>query len=246
MDRMNAPHRLLVEGTDDFHTIIHLLKRHYPDWDTGPTKDVCVVDCESYTRLLEALESEIPVLRQGGRIGIVVDADTDPKGRWDSITGKLQSVGVNLPDSAGPGTVFFDLPEQAKRLGIWLMPDNSNPGALEHFLEKLIPESQKNLWDHACEATGVAADQKAPFWCTKNDNIRKKAEIHTWLAWQENPGQPFGTALTSKVFGHESKEATQFLAWFGRLFLDARGDTSAKKSQACPGPGEDTKTRHPF
>jgi len=222
MDRKNAPHRLLVEGSDDFHTIIHLLKRHYLDWDTGPTKEVCVVDCKGYMHLLDALEV-VPVQKPGGRLGFVVDADTDPGCRWSSLRGKLSSAGVDLPEGAKPGEVFFDFPVHTNRLGFWLMPDNSHPGTLEHFLEMLIPDSQKALWEHARTATDRAVELKAPFWNKEspNHNLRKKAEIHALLAWQKDPGNPFGTAMKAEVFRHDSQEATQFLAWFRRLFLES-------------------------
>ena len=45
-----------------------------------------------------------------------------------------------------------------------------------------------------------------------------KSHLHTWLAWQREPGRPFGTALTAQIFGHDSPETLAFLAWFRRLF----------------------------
>jgi hypothetical protein len=46
-----------------------------------------------------------------------------------------------------------------------------------------------------------------------------KARIHTWLSWQENPGLPFGTAITAAYLSHDSPEALKFVAWFKKLFL---------------------------
>jgi hypothetical protein len=48
-----------------------------------------------------------------------------------------------------------------------------------------------------------------------------KAELHAWLAWQEDPGLPFGAAIQRKVFSSESASAMAFLGWFNRLFIES-------------------------
>ena len=47
---------------------------------------------------------------------------------------------------------------------------------------------------------------------------KMKAILHAWLAWQEEPGCPYGTAIRAKYFGDDSPAATKFVAWFRRLF----------------------------
>jgi len=49
---------------------------------------------------------------------------------------------------------------------------------------------------------------------------RGKSTLHTWLAWQETPGLPFGTALRAEFFRHDTEDALRFVAWFRRLFVD--------------------------
>ncbi len=46
-----------------------------------------------------------------------------------------------------------------------------------------------------------------------------KAQIHTWLAWQENPGLPFGTAITAKFLDADRDQAGILINWLKRLFL---------------------------
>ena len=46
-----------------------------------------------------------------------------------------------------------------------------------------------------------------------------KAQLHTWLAWQAEPGMPFGTALTAACFASDTPKALDFVNWFKRLFL---------------------------
>ena len=33
---------------------------------------------------------------------------------------------------------------------------------------------------------------------------RQKAFVHTWLAWQENPGMPMGQEIAAKALSHDS------------------------------------------
>ncbi len=70
------------------------------------------------------------------------------------------------------------------------------------------------LIDHATTATATAKQLGAKF--SKPDT--KKATLHTWLAWQKEPGKPYGTAIRARYFRVDSPAAQQFVAWFKRLF----------------------------
>ncbi len=43
--------------------------------------------------------------------------------------------------------------------------------------------------------------------------------MHTWLAWQNKPGRPFGTAITARYLDADVPEATAFVAWLEKLFF---------------------------
>jgi hypothetical protein len=45
-----------------------------------------------------------------------------------------------------------------------------------------------------------------------------KALIHTWLAWQRNPGQPMGQAITAQPLDRNEALARAFVAWLNALF----------------------------
>jgi hypothetical protein len=45
-----------------------------------------------------------------------------------------------------------------------------------------------------------------------------KALIHTWLAWQDDPGTPLGQAITKRYFDADAPHVDQLLAWLTRLF----------------------------
>ena len=100
-----------------------------------------------------------------------------------------------------------------RRLGVWLMPDNQNPGKLEDFLALLVPPRDP-CWAWAGESTTQARQLGAGF--SEPDFI--KAHIHTWLAWQAEPALPFGTAIRAATFAHDAEAARRFVAWMERLF----------------------------
>ena len=63
---------------------------------------------------------------------------------------------------------------------------------------------------HARKATSVAKGLGARF----REIDTAKANLHAWLAWQKNPGRPYGVAVRSEYFGHDSPEARAFVGWF--------------------------------
>ena len=93
------------------------------------------------------------------------------------------------------------------------MPDNSMGGTLEDFVVKLIPPNDPT-WGHADNSTSTAKSLGAPF----SDSDRLKARLHTWLAWRKEPGVPYGRAINSKYFEHDTPEAHSFVAWFCKLY----------------------------
>lgn len=218
------PHRLLVEGKDDLHSVIHLTERHGIDWDKPHDRTPYIHDSGGFDPLLDALSLDLK-LGKRKRIGIVVDADIEPTDRWASIKTALGKVGIKLPKRPDADGTIVPGPGPCRRLGVWLMPDNSNPGMLEDFLGALVPQKDP-CWDYAKEAARGAAKRGAPF----PGRDFEKARIHTWLAWREEPGQPFGTALTANCFDTNQEISNRFVAWFERLFLSE--DPSAEESQS--------------
>lgn len=209
----SSPYRLLVEGSDDLHSVIHLMARHGYEWDDAGAPRPFVDNAGSVEKLLEAL----PVALKGSyqRIGFLVDADASSPDRWAQIRGRAQRVGLELPASPqADGTIVPGL-RHGSRAGFWLMPDNSSPGNLESFLSRLVP-AEDPTWGYAGEAVTEARNRGAR--CNVKDH--GKSTLHTWLAWQEEPGLPFGTALRARLFLHDTDEALRFVSWFHRLFVD--------------------------
>jgi len=43
--------------------------------------------------------------------------------------------------------------------------------------------------------------------------------MHTWLAWQEEPGKPLGTAITAKFLDANVAQVDVLVAWLKALFF---------------------------
>jgi hypothetical protein len=111
---------LLVEGKDE----VKLFDKLLADLNIG---DVEIRDIMGKTRFRKNIEA-LPSLSGFGRvtsIGIVRDADTDPKGAFDSICGALQAAG--LPRPTEPLQPAGDDP----RVMVMILPDAETPGMLE-------------------------------------------------------------------------------------------------------------------
>jgi hypothetical protein len=209
-----SPYRLLAEGTDDVHSVIHLMAQHGYSWDNELLVRPYVDGLGGITPLLEALP--VALKSPYARLGFVLDADLNLSDRWAQVRERARSVGLVLPYSpAAEGTILPGL-RPGSRVGFWLMPDNASPGTLESFLTRLVPP-QDQIWHHADQATAEARRRGAR--CPERDHL--KSTLHTWLAWQEEPGLPFGTALRARVFQHESEDALRFVGWFRRLFVES-------------------------
>ena len=84
-----------------------------------------------------------------------------------------------------------------------------------------------SIWilPYARRATQAAREYGAKF----SDNDEIKAIVHSWLAWQKEPGLPFGTALNASFLDHKSPFALPFLKWMHALFdiIPNMGKTSS-------------------
>ena len=145
-------------------------------------------------------------------LGVIVDADTSIDSRWQSIQNVLRGAGYGgVPELPDPtGTVIRD--DGRPAVGIWLMPDNRMGGTLEIFASQLIPAGDQ-LWPRARACVGSLKAEERLF---KPADV-PKAEIHTWLAWQQEPGLRMGTAIAAKFLDPAAVEAEVFVRWIQRL-----------------------------
>jgi uncharacterized protein DUF3226 len=202
--------RLLVEGKDDMHALIHLLA-HYVEWpQKAEDAPVFIVQCNGH----ELYESaKIPTTSKSYPcVGVVGDADENLTGRWTSIRTKMLDAFPTLPEVLPPEGVIAE--HDGRRFGTWLMPDNQQHGMLESFLQWLIPAADNALWEYATSATNEARNHGKKY----TDAHFDKARIHAWLAWVDPPGQSFGHALRSHVLDPKSPPCAAFVDWFIALY----------------------------
>jgi hypothetical protein len=198
--------QLLLEGTDDDH-VVRNIKKIY----AIPEKQFEHIDCMGIDKLLDIY---IPRILKGDTVfsvGIVIDADSNIKSRWQSLKDKLIAYGYTLPEAIPADGLILN---GDKKIGIWIMPDNNTNGMLEDFISMLIPDG-----DQLASKANEILDEIETANINKYSKVhRSKAFIHTWLAWQEEPGRPFGQAITNKSLTTEKEISDRFAAWLKRLF----------------------------
>ncbi len=233
---------LLVEGPNDVHVVSQLLNAHglirlRNDKDKGinplkllfgdvPLDIAPVADVDDMIGRFEtALEfgSDRPKA-----LGLILDFDapndTQANNRDVAVRDAIQRLEGkgcewNLPKEftvlSQEGFIAEPADADTPRIGVWLMPNNSDRGMLETFLQRLIPESRSCLLNHARQSTDAAKkDYEAPF----KDVHRDKAVIHTFLAWMDEPGKPFGISFQNHNFDAKADLANKFVEWVVKLF----------------------------
>ena len=207
---MASRNLLLVEGTDDLNVLHHLLV-HY-----NIRNEITIENKQGDRQLLENVKVQLKISDDDAitqTIGVIIDADTDMEARWQSVRNILVGAGyISVPNKPlERGTIIRE--ENRITVGIWIMPDNRITGKLEDFVRFLVPENDK-LWKRAEGAVARIPVTHRMF--TQSDTI--KAHIHTWLAWQKEPGKPMGQAITKRYLDAEAPHALQLIAWIRQLF----------------------------
>jgi hypothetical protein len=213
MASLTARPKLHVEGSDDLNSIANLVERHGIDRRVNESAPE-INPIGSVEELLAGIKPAVEL--SGGRvIGFVLDADASLAERWASVRDRLRDASVNdVPEKAPEDGFIGESSRYRSRVGVWIMPDNTKEGTLEQFLETLIPDRDDVIFSHAKGCTSKAKELGARF----HQKDQWKAIIHTWLAWQEVPGRPYGTAIKAKYFQHDSPTARKFVTWYAKLY----------------------------
>lgn len=198
--------KLLVEGNDDQHVIWALCKRFniYESFE--------VIDCNGISNLI----NQLPVrFKESGitSLGIIVDADTDLINRWNSVKDILVKQGYT-PPAAIPGEGLVLETAGNIRVGVWIMPNNNLNGMLEDFITFLVPKDDK-LLPIVNSTLDSIEEQKLNKYAAIH---RSKAVIHSWLAWQEDPGTPLGAGITKRYLTTDEETCSLLIKWLNKLF----------------------------
>jgi hypothetical protein len=189
------PKRLLVEGAED-RRVIPFFMENFISW--GDTKSAWPVEIESFNGIEDMLKPgviEAELKTSGLRaLGVIVDANDHPAQRWRRIRERAIAAVPALPNDI-PETGLVAINTDGLRFGAWLMPDNRSRGMLETFLSLFIPPEGQLLWTYAQAKCGEAKNHGASYKEVHAD----KARIHTWLAWQDDPGQSLHLAVLART-----------------------------------------------
>ena len=235
---------LLVEGKDDVYAVSELLRKRgltqlrVPgDKAIRPLKllfgriplDIMPMDDAARVigKFRATLKNESNPLKA---IGLILDFDAPNEEQANERDNAVRNEIVHLQKKrrrwhleedfkiiSPKGFIAEPVDVDTPRVGAWLMPDNQNRGMLETFLQRLIPEKQSKLLEHSQNSTDKAKNEyAAPF----KPVHQEKAVVHTFLAWMDEPGAPFGTSFQNGSFDAKSALANKFVEWMQKLFRD--------------------------
>ncbi len=212
------PKKLLVEGNEDKRVIPELIEKNGIEWGSKQNPTVYVQPLGDYVQLTDPDVISAQLDTSGLQaLGILIDADEQPKSRWQSIRNAARQSIPGLPDDL-PATGLIHSAQNSGgdpvQFVIWMMPDNRLEGMLETFLANLIAIEQQELWQYAQEVTRIAKTKAAPFKQTHTD----KANLYTWLSWQAPPGRQLHQAIQERILTPEHPTAQTFVTWFRDLY----------------------------
>ena len=198
---------LLVEGDTDCHVVMALCQAHNVPEIFG------IYQCGSDDGVLKRLNGLITRPDPPQVIGVMLDADNPSlDGRWKAISKKLQNYSYELPSTPDANGTIVKSNDEEPKLGFWLMPNNQVSGMLEDFCAEL---ADPNSLAFARECVTQAQSRNLT---TFKEVHRSKAEIHTYLAWHDEPDNPLGRAITKQALRPNTDLAIKFTNWLTRLF----------------------------
>ena len=204
--------KLLVEGNDDQHVVWSLCQHH------SIPKNFDVIDCENVNKVFRHLKLRLQDPEKNQRIAVMIDADQNLQGRFESFLQKLSDTGkydcshITLPRE---GLIMESTDKNYPKIGLWIMPNNNAKGMLEDFVVSLATLDNAVLMDKAEDVLAQIEEENIQRYKPVH---RTKAKIHTFLAWQDEPGKPMGQAITAHMLDADTEQALVFVEWLKKFF----------------------------
>lgn len=151
------------------------------------------------------------------RLAIVVDADKEEHGfGYEKTIERVKEI-VEKHDFAltknKENGLIFKHSDGLADFGLWIMPDNGNEGILEDFIKQCVSTSERNLFNHAVQ---IVSEIPAPKFKSHHSI---KAEIATWLAWQNPPGRGFYCTIEDKLLDTSHSLFQELENWLKQVFI---------------------------
>ncbi|MDO9176902.1 MAG: hypothetical protein Q7U16_01060 [Agitococcus sp.] len=152
------------------------------------------------------------------RLAIIVDADQAKDGQsfqttFDTIEQRLQAFDYRFDSQASIeacGLIFSHPDAGFHPIGVWIMPNNQEDGAIESWISACIDPAKCHLFPHA--QTVIQALPNRTF----EGNKKAKAEVATWLAWQKSPS--IGLYAAVGLLDSQSSEYKNLVTWLNYVF----------------------------
>ena len=198
--------KLLVEGNDDKHVIWALCQKF------TITENFDVIDCEGITKLYDQLPIRFKQA-QVDTIGLIIDADSEIKDRWKSISALLALQGFTIP-AVIPIEGLILKNNSGFKIGVWIMPNNNENGMLEDFISFLVPKEDKILPIVNDTLTNIESQGLNQYSLIH----KSKATIHSWLSLQSDPGTPMGLGITKRYLTTDEETCLKLVNWLKELY----------------------------
>lgn len=209
---------LLVEGPDDKEVIGAIMH-------CNAIKPGFAVSVEEGIKNLKlSFSSRLKNTNVLNKLWVIMDADGDCNAKWQMLRDCMICNGsyditckTPLPRS---GAVFYPSDDTGVTVGVWIMPDNENTGMVEDFIAQLV-KTDDTLIDHAVSTVKNLDGDREKHPALFRQVHMSKAVIHTWLAWQDKPGNSLGTAILKRKIDFSASLFTDFIAWIKKLQPEA-------------------------
>lgn len=214
--------KLIVEGDIDgsfFEAFCYSIGYRKKEIWVGPPADYAAGKGRGKGNAIDLFVDLVGELRDGrvSRLGLIVDADYASKGglgysgTLEHISGKLGPLDY-APISDGEEGIVFAHAGGLPDIGVWIMPNNRNEGYLEDFCIGIAARSEATLLRRARTAVTDIDTPKFPA------HFKTKAEMATWLAWQEVPGQKLAALIGNNLIDTTSPKFLALKKWLKRTF----------------------------
>lgn len=152
------------------------------------------------------------------KLAVVVDADSLVNGggfqkACDRVGRIVEPAGFGLAPGKSAAGLVFENNDGLADLGLWVMPNNADEGMLEDWIKQCLHPGEGALYQHA--GTSIDAIPGGPKFKPLH---RTKAEVATWLAWQEKPGHGLYNAASPDLLNTSAPLFAELHAWLKHVF----------------------------